>query len=436
MQPEVDCVVVGGGFAGLTAAREIAANGKSVLVAEARDRVGGRTWVDSFAGKKVEMGGAWIHWSQPHVWAEMTRYGLEIEPDPEPDECFVVNGSGLTSGTPAEVWPEVESVLTRVFAGVRYDLRFPYDPLNGDNDLSSLDQLSLADRLDKAGVSEAERDLVSGLLSSFAGYRNNEAAYSTLARWWALAGGNFEAFWEAMLGCRIVGGTGVLADALAASNGVGMEFNSRVESIREDDGATVVSIAGGRQIAAGAVVVAVPVNLWPTLEFTPGLAPVREEAAKAGWSAGNGTKTLIHVRGLKKRVYAQLPEGRPMPLLFSCLELGGDEQLLVGISGEPTYDPSSRSQVEAAVRELLPEVEVVESVSHDWVGDEQSLGAWPYHRPGEVASKLTALQEPAGSVFFATSDIANGWSGFIDGAIESGLRASRELLGAPGEDRG
>ena len=77
-----DVVVVGGGFAGVTAARELRKAGRSVVLVEARDRLGGRTWTSQFAGMPVEMGGTWVHWHQPHVFAELRRYGLSLSESP------------------------------------------------------------------------------------------------------------------------------------------------------------------------------------------------------------------------------------------------------------------------------------------------------------------------------------------------------------------
>src|SRR5690348_6451826 len=79
---DADVVVIGAGFAGLVAARELGRAGLGVLVLEARDRVGGRTWTDRRLGHDLELGGTWVHWVQPHTWAEMTRYGREITRSP------------------------------------------------------------------------------------------------------------------------------------------------------------------------------------------------------------------------------------------------------------------------------------------------------------------------------------------------------------------
>ena len=79
-----DVIVVGGGFAGVTAAREVALAGRRALLLEAKDRLGGRTWTADWHGQEIEYGGGWVHWHQPHTWSEMTRGGIGVElSDPE-----------------------------------------------------------------------------------------------------------------------------------------------------------------------------------------------------------------------------------------------------------------------------------------------------------------------------------------------------------------
>src|SRR5689334_23456255 len=91
---DADVVVIGAGFAGLVAARELGRAGLGVLVLEARDRVGGRTWTDLRLGHDLELGGTWVHWVQPHTWAEMTRYGRQVTRSPAVEEAYWLGAGG------------------------------------------------------------------------------------------------------------------------------------------------------------------------------------------------------------------------------------------------------------------------------------------------------------------------------------------------------
>lgn len=53
--------------------------GLRVLLVEARDRIGGRSWSSNIEGYPFEMGGTWVHWHQPHVWREISRYQMRGE---------------------------------------------------------------------------------------------------------------------------------------------------------------------------------------------------------------------------------------------------------------------------------------------------------------------------------------------------------------------
>src|SRR4030095_298760 len=80
---DYDVLVLGGGCAVITAPRDSCKNGYKTLVLEARDRLGGRTFTSEFAGHQVELGGTWIHWTQPFVWSEVQRSTLEVTETPE-----------------------------------------------------------------------------------------------------------------------------------------------------------------------------------------------------------------------------------------------------------------------------------------------------------------------------------------------------------------
>ncbi len=85
-------------------------------------------------------------------------------------------------------------------------------------------------------------------------------------------------------------------------------------------------------------------------------------------------------------------------------------------------------QVQNAVSLLFPEAEVTDLGGYQWTHDPFSLGTWCTLRPEHTSKYLTELQRAEGKVHFCGGDVANGWRGFIDGAIESGLRIGHDAV--------
>ena len=104
-------------------------------------------------------------------------------------------------------------------------------------------------------------------------------------------------------------------------------------------------------------------------------------------------------------------------------------QLMIGFGGDAeSCDPADLAGMQASLDETLPGYEVLDATAHDWLADEFSRGTWAIHRPGWYEHHHAAMRRPEGNVILAGSDLANGWAGFIDGAIESGLRAGAWAL--------
>src|ERR1700674_4180315 len=76
----VDVIVVGAGFAGLTAARKLKQRGKKVIVLEARNRVGGRVKAGMLAGCPIDVGGMWVGPTQTKILETIRGYGLQLVP--------------------------------------------------------------------------------------------------------------------------------------------------------------------------------------------------------------------------------------------------------------------------------------------------------------------------------------------------------------------
>jgi monoamine oxidase len=114
-----------------------------------------------------------------------------------------------------------------------------------------------------------------------------------------------------------------------------------------------------------------------------------------------------------------------------------------GIAGvtAAALDAKSVPEVQDAFAAYVPGAKVLKVDAHYWNSDPHSLGTWMAFRPGQISRFGAGLRRPEGRLAFATADMAIGWTGYIDGAIESGSRAAartRELLDvrAPSAGRG
>ena len=171
------------------------------------------------------------------------------------------------------------------------------------------------------------------------------------------------------------------------------------------------------------MVVAVPLNALGAIEFTPAL-PDDKLAAIALGQASRGIKIFIHARG-EALLQNSIRPGHPFGYLGTESVNGDGSQLMIGFGADAERcDAGDLAAVQGQLDAILPGYEVLDATAHDWLADEFSRGTWAIHRPGWYEHHHAAMQRPEGAVVFAGSDIANGWSGFIDGAIESGLRGA------------
>lgn len=417
-----DVLVVGGGFTGVTAAREAALRGRSVMLLEARDRLGGRTWRHEWGATPIEYGGAWVHWHQPHTWSEITRAGLKVVVSDDPEvAAWYVHGE-RRSGTAQERDAIARRGWDRFVDGVRDALPLPHDPLYAADRLARFDRMTIAERLDQLELSEEERSVLSAELESLAHAPLQDAGAVSVLRWHALSGYSLELTQQTGGRVTMVGGTRALLEAIASRARVEHRLGTVVAGINRQPEHVEVQTRDGETFAARAVVVAVPLNVLDAIEFVPALSEAKRRAIALG-QASRGIKIFIRARGEPRRVNSIRP-GHPFEYLATESLADDGTQLLIGFGPDAEgCDAGERTAVQRHLEQILPGYELVDATAHDWLADPFSRGTWAIHRPGWYEHHHAAMQVPEGRVILAGADIANGWAGFIDGAIESGLRA-------------
>ncbi len=183
----------------------------------------------------------------------------------------------------------------------------------------------------------------------------------------------------------------------------------------------------GETIEAGKVVVAVPLNALGGIEFHPPLSETKRAAIDLG-QASRGVKIFIHARG--EPVFTNgIKPGHPFGYLDTEIIYPDGTQLMIGFGyDQEICDASDLEAVQRQLDDIIPGYEAIAAYAHDWLADEFSRGTWAIHRPGWYTDYHAEMQRPEGSVLLAGSDFANGWAGFMDGAIESGLKAGAWAL--------
>jgi monoamine oxidase len=420
-----DALIIGAGYAGVTVARELATRGLKPLILEARNRTGGRIWTDTFSGEQVEIGGGWVGEQQKLVQRELTRYRITTTPDIGPERMLLPGDNGLESLTPEEAVGALSPLWAEFYRGSESYFERPYEPLHRKDLLTRVDSLSLADRLRQLSLAPKEFQRLNSETSLYSGGPSSIGALTGMAQWFQLAGGTYESFLS--MNQKPAGGMISLLNAMLKESRTEVRLQSAVTRITESRGLVTVEVSSGKRYTAPLVVVATPTNVWKDITFQPGLPPAHATAAKQGIGVPHSNKLWIHVRGRTEALFAQTPEGSPISMMLPQQQLS-DGRLMVAFGG-PSLNAEDPAAVQKAVQQFLPGSSLIRYRTMDWGRDRYARGGWGLRRPSQLLNLFPQIEEPHGRILFAGADIAQGWHGaYIEGAIESGLRAAQQAI--------
>lgn len=423
-------VVVGAGLSGLTAARELHRNGVAVLVLEAADRVGGRALRETTAlGSQVDLGGQWIGHDHHRLMALATELGLTRFPmHTQPLPTILGDARPLRTIGPTML------VTGLVLAAVEAATRFP-TPIRW-NDVSVQSWLR--------GVPGTARRLLDVLATiSWTADLDRMSLYAAISM---LRGqGGLRTALATRGGAQdslLVEAIGAIPEALAADLGHRVRLGQPVTSITRAPGGITVRTPSA-EIHAQKIAVTVPPPMAARIDYQPPLPAERTEIQqnsymgsvykaiavypKPFWRERHGAEFIV----LERPGRAVFDSGAPGGPGHLCILVGGPEaRELDGL----TADARRKVLLGALVPYLGADV-LDPAGWHDksWHLDEFAGGGYmSLPVPGSRAGCLPVASAPVDDIHWAGTETATEHPGYLEGAIQSGLRVAAEIIEALG----
>ena len=425
-------IVVGGGLAGLAAARDLIARGAEVHLLEARERLGGRVhtvYDKEFADVPLELGGEFI--DGEHAAIRSLCHDLKLTLLPILKDGFGlaldVNGRVQLFNGQRPIWSDFKRALAKeveALQAVDCDWNSTVAQTIGVHSMDTLlrargasrEVIAMAQGL--RGFFLADADQLSGLVAAELAMQPKDPGHVTLS--------------------RIKGGNDRLVQALAKQKGLKITLKAVVNRIEHDARDVRVHFADGSKkgvtVSAHYVVLALPAPVARTLEFEPAMPATLRRAWQAltpgpatkahvrfdkgwwrkpsrprAWGSNLDTGAIWETSGTGPAGLTMLAGGRASKALRDLLEEGGPQRVIRRLSwlGEPQDARDFRSI--------------------SWELDPFARGGYVSFGTDFKPEWRSELSRSVGRVAFAGDHTSRKWQGYMNGAVESGQRAARDI---------
>ncbi|EGC31688.1 flavin-containing amine oxidase [Dictyostelium purpureum] len=441
-----DVIVVGGGLAGLNAAYEFKKSGLNVLVLEARDRFGGRTESIKVDEYWFDLGGQWM--GGTHKYLKQLCDELGVKSFPQYDEgkhVLEINGkkvyysgniSTLNKGYDLEGLNETIQKIDELASELNpeaphaHQKSREYDHLTVsewlDRNTKGIDAKSIINWFCRVCVA-AEPSEVSFLY--FLHFIRTAGSYSLLAD---IHGGAQQD--------RLIGGSQQISEGLAKKLGSSsFALNSPVRAISQD--ANQCSVRTDlTTYRAKYVVVAIPPTLAGRIDYKPPMPAKRDELTQR-MPMGSVIKTIVIYDEpfWRKEGYSAEAISDQGPI-FICYDDSSHDDKKTAIVGfiaasaakdwaEKSPEERKQAVLECYARWWGPKaLKPRYFLEKSWKEEEYSRGCYVgYTSPGILGQCGEALRKPVGRIHWAGTETASAWVGYMEGALESGFRVSKEI---------
>ena len=443
-------IVVGAGYAGLAAALRLHDAGADVRVVEASDRVGGRIWSEQRpGGGVVDHGGQWVGPRQTDLLALADRFGCERFPTWETGNHREVWHDGSSTsylGAAPRSGPGIEEYvrITRLLDDLAdtVDVDQPWrTPSFSELDALSAETFFTAQTAD----TDTHRRLALAIEGVWCAEPREISLFHVL--FYIASAGGYEQLMETRdcaQDSRFTDGAAGPAKAIASLLGDHLQLNTRVQRI-DIATDTVTVLTPTSSIRAEKAIIALPPSALDEVTFKPGLPP-----ARTGWLANHpmGRVAKIHAcyrtpfwRETGSSGIATLYDDSPVGVVFDNSPSDASYGALVGFVYGDRVDAWAALDAQARRADALSSLAKIVGpdalkptyyTEKNWTQDPYAGGGYSaFAIPGAWSKFAEAgWREPNGPLYWAGTETASRWNGYMDGAISSGYRAADMVLRA------
>ncbi|KQV75475.1 Putrescine oxidase [Aeromicrobium sp. Root344] len=445
---QVDVLVVGAGATGLSAAYAVQRAGRSVLVLESRERVGGRLWTDEVDGVDLEIGGQWVSPDQDALLAMLDELGLETFERHREGASIYVGRDGerrTFTGEQLPVADSVEAEMTRLTALL--------DELSGQMDPSrpwdmpgarELDQVTFLGWLEQHCAEPEARDNI-GMFIAQAMLTKPAHTFSALqAVHMAASAGSFSNLVDSefILDKRVIGGLQQVPLRLAERLGSAVRTGRDVEKVAWSDEAVTVS-SGDLTVSARHLVLAIPPTAVTRVRFEPPLPSIQRETRQHQsfgqvikvhatyetpfWRDAGLSGTAFSPYEVVHEAYDNTNHDEPRGTLVGFVsDLQADAVLRLSATDRRDVILSSLSTYFGP--QAAAPLTYFES---DWTSEELGSGAYgSSFDVGGLTRFGPRLREPVGPIQIGSSDVAGLGFQHVDGALRVGAELAAAIVGS------
>jgi monoamine oxidase len=448
---DVDVAVVGAGLAGLAAARDLTAAGRTVLVLEARDRVGGRLLNEPIGDDQVvEVGGQWVGPTQDRIAALARELGIETFPTYATGQNVVefegrlIRHSGSIPRLSARVLLDIARAQRKLDAMAR---QVPLDapwaaPKAAEWDAETFWTWMRGNLFTKGAWAMVQL----AVEAVFAAQPEDLSLLHVL--FYIHSAGGFDRLVDTEGGAqqdRFVGGSQRVAIRMAEELEDRVVLDTPVRRIAQHPEQGVRIVAEGMIVKARRAIVALPPTLCGRMVYDPPLPGFRDQLTqrmpqgavikcmaiydKPFWREAGLTGQATSDTGPLKLTFDNSPPSGSPGVLLGFLE-GRQARLL----GKEPLDLRREVVLDCFSRYFGPDaLKPTRYIERSWAEEEWTRGCYGCYMPtGGWTGYGTALREPCGRLHWAGAETATVWSGYMDGAVQSGQRAAAEVSEAEG----